>query len=97
MNLEQALIRIQELEEENATLRDRLTQYENRDRSGRKKHDAKWQASYNEWVVLYEQGMPIMEIVEKTDFSRRTCYRYKSYYDSLHGRQEGEGQGECRE
>lgn len=83
MNLEQALKRIQELEEENATLRDKLTQYENRDRSGRKKHDAKWQASYNEWVNLYEQGMSIMEIVNRTDFSRRTCYRYKSYYDRI--------------
>ena len=83
MNLEQALKRIQELEEENAALRDKLTQYENRDKSGRKKHDAKWQASYNEWVNLYEQGLSIMEIVNRTDFSRRTCYRYKSYYDSI--------------
>lgn len=72
-----------ELERENKELKDKLAQYENRDWGGRKKHDEKWQASYNEWVRLYEQGMPIMEIVKNTGFSRRTCYRYKSYYEKI--------------
>lgn len=83
MNLQQAMKRITELEQENAELRNKLTEYENRDRGGRRKHDAKWQESYNTWVQLYEQGMTIMEIVNHTDLNRRTCYRYKSYYDSL--------------
>ena len=34
-------------------------------------------------VVLYEEGKTIMEIVELSDFSRRTAYRYKEYYDKL--------------
>lgn len=93
MNLQQALKRIAELEQENAELRDKLTEYENRDRGGRRKHDAKWQESYNNWVQLYEQGMTIMEIVNHTDLSRRTCYRYKSYYDSLRAAQGEEQSG----
>ena len=35
------------------------------------------------FVVKYESGMTIMEIVNQSDISRRTAYRYKSYYDEL--------------
>jgi len=42
-------------------------------------------ASYNDFAVKYESGMSIMEIVAKSDISRRTAYRYKTYYDSLAG------------
>lgn len=83
MNLESALKRIHELEEENARLKEELNEYKNRKMSGRKKHDEKWMASFWDWAVLYESGMTIMEIVEKSEISRRTCYRYKAYYEEL--------------
>ena len=51
--------------------------------AGRKPNNAQWQASYNAFVALYEQGLPMVEIVERSECSRRTCYRYKSYYDNL--------------
>jgi len=41
-------------------------------------------ASY--FAAKYEAGMSIMEIVNLGEISRRTAYRYKSYYDALkHG------------
>jgi ACT domain-containing protein len=40
-------------------------------------------AAYNDFVVKYEGGMAIMEIVAEGDISRRTAYRYKAYYDEL--------------
>jgi predicted DNA-binding transcriptional regulator YafY len=40
-------------------------------------------ASYNDFVVKYESGMTIMEIVNQGEISRRTAYRYKAYYDEL--------------
>lgn len=39
--------------------------------------------AYNDFVVKYEGGMTIMEIVAESDISRRTAYRYKAYYDKL--------------
>ena len=45
------------------------------------KHDETWMASYNDFVVKYEAGMSIMEIVNMGEISRRTAYRYKAYYD----------------
>lgn len=81
--LEEALIYITELENENEALRGELEHYKSRNRSGRKKHDDAWQASYNDFVVKYESGMTIMEIVSQGDISRRTAYRYKAYYDEV--------------
>ncbi|MFR5952182.1 MAG: hypothetical protein ACLUGQ_00150 [Coprococcus sp.] len=39
--------------------------------------------SYNAFVVQYEKGKTIMEIVEQGEISRRTAYRYKAYYEKL--------------
>lgn len=81
--LEEALLRIDELEEENKQLRSELEYYRNRNYGGRKKHNEAWMASYNDFVRKYEGGMTIMEIVSDSDISRRTAYRYKAYYDKL--------------
>lgn len=82
--LEEALNYIAELEAENKTLREELELFRSRKRAGRKKHDDIWQASYNDFVVKYEGGMSIMEIVNQGEISRRTAYRYKAYYDEIH-------------
>ena len=81
--LEDALIYISELEAENKSLREELEQYKKIKPAGRKKHDETWMASYNEFVIKYESGMSIMEIVNQGEISRRTAYRYKAYYDEL--------------
>ena len=49
VTLEDALIRIAELEKENAELREELEYYKNRKMSGRQKHNAKWMALYNDY------------------------------------------------
>ncbi len=82
--LEEALVYISKLEEENKELRTELENYKKRKQAGRKKHDDIWTASYNDFVMKYEGGMGIMEIVSKSEISRRTAYRYKAYYDELH-------------
>lgn len=81
--LEDALNYISELEAENKVLREELEHYKSRKPSGRKKHDETWTASYNDFVVKYEGGMSIMEIVDQGEISRRTAYRYKAHYDEL--------------
>ena len=86
--LEQALDRIKELEAENKQLLSELEYYRNRNYGGRKKHDEAWMAAYNDFVVKYESGMKIMEIVENSDMSRRTAYRYKAYYDEVKKKEE---------
>ena len=80
-NLEEALKYISELEVENKALREELEQYKNMKPAGRKKHDDTWRASYNDFVVKYESGKSIMEIVNQGEISRRTAYRYKAYYE----------------
>lgn len=80
MTLEQALKRIDELEQENACLKEELANIKTR---GRQAHDAKWTASYNDFVTKYEDGMTISEIVADSTISRRTAYRYLAYYKSL--------------
>lgn len=87
--LEEALIRIKELEEENKHLLSELEYYRNRNYGGRKKHNEAWMAAYNDFVIKYEGGMAIMEIVAEGDISRRTAYRYKAYYEELKKMQEG--------
>ena len=49
INIEEALKRIEELEKENAELREELEYYRNRKLSGRQKHNAKWMAIYNDF------------------------------------------------
>ena len=81
--LEEAMSYISELEAENRALREELEQLRSRKRSGRKKHDEAWMASYNDFTVKFESGMSIMEIVNQGEISRRTAYRYKAYYDEM--------------
>ena len=81
--LEDALKRIEELEKENASLREELDYYKNRKMSGRKKHNAKWMSIYNDFVSGYEDGMTLVEIAERNNVSERTIYRYKAYYDEM--------------
>lgn len=87
--LEEALKRIEELETENRQLLSELKCYRNRNYGGRKKHNEAWKATYNDFVIKYEKGMTIMEIVEEGAISRRTAYRYKGYYDERKKAQEG--------
>ena len=88
VTLEEALKRIEELEKENAELREELEYYRNRKLSGRQKHNAKWMAIYNDFVVGYESGMTMVEIAKRNNVSERTIYRYKAYYDKLRKKEE---------
>ena len=90
VTLEDALIRIAELEKENAELREELEYYKNRKMSGRQKHNAKWQAIYNDFVVGYESGMTMVEIAKRNNVSERTIYRYKAYYDKMREEKDNE-------
>ena len=78
--LEDAKKRIKELEEEVAALKAENEELRSRSIAGRRKHDEKWTASFNDFVVKYESGKTIMEIVSEGDISRRTAYRYLEYY-----------------
>ncbi len=91
MTLEEALERIAELEKENAKLKEEVEYYKNRKASGRQKHNAKWMAIYNDFVVCYEGGMTMVEIAKRNNISERSVYRYKAYYDKL---RENEGKDE---
>ena len=83
ITLEEALKRIEELENENAELREELEYYKNRKLSGRQKHNAKQMAIYNDFVAGYESGMTMVEIAKRNNVSERTIYRYKAYYDKI--------------
>ena len=83
LTLEDALKRIEELENENAELKKELEYYKNRKMSGRQKHNAKWKAIYNDFVVCYEGGMTMVEIAKRNNISERSVYRYKAYYDKI--------------
>ena len=83
LTIEDALKRIEELEKENAELKEEIEYYKNRKMSGRQKHNAKWMAIYNDFVVGYENGMTIVEIAKRNNVSERTIYRYKAYYDKM--------------
>ena len=83
ITLEKALKRIEELENENAKLREEVEYYKNRKLSGRQKHNAKWMAIYNDFVAGYESGMTMIEIARRNNVSERTIYRYKAYYDKM--------------
>ena len=88
VTLEEALKKIEELEKQNAELREELEYYRNRKLSGRQKHNAKWMAIYNDFVVGYESGMTMVEIAKRNNVSERTIYRYKAYYDKLREKEE---------
>lgn len=81
--LEEAIECIKKLETENEQLKEQIEAYKKKNTGGRKKHDAAWIASYNDFVDKLESGMTIMEIVALGDISRRTAYRYKAYYNDL--------------
>ena len=81
--LDQAFIRIAELERENEELREELAYYKNRKMSGRQKHNVKWQAIYKDFVEGYEEGMTMVDIAKRNHVSERTIYRYKAYYDKV--------------
>ena len=83
ITLAEALKRIEELENENAELREELEYSKNRKLSGRQKHNAKWMAIYNDFVDCYENGMTMIEIARRNNVSERTIYRYKAYYDKM--------------
>lgn len=83
MTLEEAFERIAELEQENIKLKEEVEYYRNRKTSGRKKHNAKWMAIYNDFVICYESGMTMVEIAKRNNISERSIYRYKAYYDKL--------------
>lgn len=83
ITIEEALKRIEELENENAELREELKYYKNRKLSGRQKHNAKWMAIYNDFVDCYENGMTMIEIARRNNVSERTIYRYKAYYSKM--------------
>lgn len=83
MTLDEAMNRITELEKENAKLKEEIEYYKNRKTSGRQKHNAKWMAIYNDFVVCYEDGMTMVEIAKRNNISERSIYRYKKYYDEI--------------
>ena len=83
MTLDEAMNRITELEKENAKLKEEIEYYKNRKTSGRQKHNAKWMAVYNDFVVCYEDGMTMVEIAKRNNISERSVYRYKKYYDEI--------------
>ena len=83
MTIDEALKRIEELEEENVKLKEELGYYRNRKMSGRQKHNAKWMSIYNDFVEGYENGMTMVEIARRNEVSERTIYRYKAYYDKM--------------
>ena len=81
--LEEAMTHIDELEIENEELRAEIERLKARNLGGRKRHNAAWMASYQEFAIKYEAGMTIMEIVKEGQISRRTAYRYRAYYDEM--------------
>ena len=81
--LEEALRRIKELEQEITVLKAENEKLRNRNFGGRKKHDEAWMSAYNDFILKYESGMTLMEIVAEGNVSRRTAYRYLAYYREL--------------
>ena len=63
--LEEAMTHIDELEIENEELRAEIERLKARNLGGRKRHNAAWMASYQEFAIKYEAGMTIMEIVKE--------------------------------
>ena len=94
--LEEALKRIEKLEKENAELKEanadlkeELEYFKKRKACGRQRHNAKWMAIYNDFVVCHEQGMTMVEIAKRNGISERSIYRYKAYYDEVQKKKKG--------
>ena len=83
MTLEEALKEIERLKQIIDEKDKEIETLQKKKNAGRKKNNAQWQASYNAFVDLYEQGLPMVEIINRSECSRRTCYRYKEYYDKM--------------
>lgn len=83
MNLEEALKEIERLNKVIIEKDREIEELRKKKNAGRKKNNKQWQETYNAFVELYEQGVPMVEIVDKSKCSRRTCYRYKAYYEAL--------------
>ena len=83
--LEEAMTHIDELEIENEELRAEIERLKARNLGGRKRHNAAWMASYQEFAIKYEAGMTIMEIVKEGQISRRTAYRYRASHNNKCG------------
>lgn len=81
--LDEAFKRIKELEKEVAELKSENETLRNRNFGGRKKHDDAWMSAYNDFILKYESGKTLVEIVAEGDVSRRTAYRYLAYYREL--------------
>ena len=81
--IDEALNRIRQLEAEVAELKAENQRLRSRGSGGRKKHDATWTASFQDFTSKYEDGMSIDEIVQTGSISRRTAYRYLAYYREL--------------
>jgi regulator of replication initiation timing len=81
--LEEAKMRIKELEKENEELKAEVERLKARNLGGRKKHNEAWKSSYQEFAIKYKAGMTIMEIVKEGQISRRTAYRYKAYFNEM--------------
>ena len=69
MTLDEAINRIKELEKEVATLKTENEELRNRNFGGRKKHDEAWMAAYNDFIMKYESGKTLMEIVAEGDLN----------------------------
>ena len=96
--LEDALKRIEKLEKENAALKEanadlkeELEYFKKRKACGRQRHNAKWMAIYNDFVVCHEKGMTMVEIAKRNGISERSIYRYKAYYEELKKKREKRG------
>ncbi|MBQ7706311.1 MAG: helix-turn-helix domain-containing protein [Lachnospiraceae bacterium] len=83
---EDAILRIKELEKENKQLKVEIDELKSRKTSGRKKHNDKWMESYNDFAILHEKGMTIVENAKINNISVRTAYRYKAYFDSMNNK-----------
>ena len=84
ITLEEALKRIEELENENAKLREELEYYKNRKLSGRQKHNAKWMAIYNDFVACYEinsNSLPVLSIILEK-ITKRKIFQHLGYTES---------------
>lgn len=88
MTLDEAMKRIAELERQVADLTEEVEDLRSRKLAGRRRHDDKWMQSYNDFVSKFEKGMSMTQIVACSEYSRRTAYRYKTYYEEIHGKRE---------
>ncbi len=82
-DFDEALKRIKELEREVDKLKSENEKLRSRNFGGRKKHDEAWMSAYNKFIMKYEGGKSLAEIVAEGDVSRRTAYRYLAYHREL--------------